>query len=332
MNRALVAAGIACLALPAMAATPMNSPADVAAIKAFEQKNAEQLDGAALAQTYAPDAVVLDYMTGGVYQGRPAIKTAVTALLAPLKTVSANIREHNIVTDGRFACDMLTTDYRFEDRSGKSGTLSLRQMDALQKVGGEWQVVQSQVAALNDPKTGMAVMQDLQVRGDAVWPADMTLGAPMAPDQARKEIEAWTNVSMRVVGIDAIMPFYGPKEGEVAMYAPTVPGNLRGKAEMRAYYTASMNSFESVTTVTPVLKVDTDGVLGAQIDVQEITLHLRDSKTQPLYWRQSDCVRRVGDKWYGVLDMASFPTDLKTGKTDSKWSAFPVEAKPAARP
>jgi ketosteroid isomerase-like protein len=332
MNRHLVAAAIACFALPAMAAAPLNSPADVAAIKAFEQKNAEQLDGAVLAQTYAPDAVVLDYMTGGIYQGRPAIKTAVTALLAPLKSVSAKIREHNIVTDGRFACDMLTTDYRFEDRNGKSGSISLRQMDALQKVGGEWQVVQSHVAALNDPKTGMAVMKDLQVRGDTVWPADMTLGAAMPPAQARKEIETWTNVSMRVVGIDAVLPFYGPNEGELAMYAPTVPGNLRGKAEMRAYYTASMNSFESVTTVTPILKVDTDGVLGAQIDVQEITLHLRDGKTQPLYWRQSDCVRRVGDKWYGVLDMASFPVDLKTGKTDSKWSSFPVESKPAAQP
>ena len=332
MNRTLLVAGIACLALPAMAAAQLNAPTDVAAIKAFEQTNAEQLDAAALALTYAPDAVVLDYMTGGIYQGRPAIKTAVTALLAPLKSVKANIREHNIVTDGQFACDMLTTDYTFQDRASKSGSLSLRQMDALQKIGGRWQVVQSQVAALNDPKTGMAVMKDLQVRGDIAWPADMTLGAAMPPAEARKEIETWANVSMRVVGIDAVMPFYGPNEGEVAMYAPTVPGNLRGRSEMRAYYTASMNSFESVTTVTPILKVDTDGVLGAQIDVQEITLHLRDGKTQPLYWRQSDCVRRVGDKWYGILDMASFPVDLKTGKTDSKWSAFPVEPRPAGQP
>src|ERR1700741_1736436 len=98
MTRDLVAAGIACFALPAMAATPLNTPPDVAALKGFEQKSAEQLHGAALARTYAPDAVVLDYMTGGIYQGRPAIKTAVTALLAPLKSVSANIREHNMVT------------------------------------------------------------------------------------------------------------------------------------------------------------------------------------------------------------------------------------------
>lgn len=50
----------------------------------------------------------------------------------------------------------------------------------------------------------------------------------MPPARARMEIESWTNVSMRVVCIDAVMPLYGPNEGEVAMYAPTVPGNLRG--------------------------------------------------------------------------------------------------------
>lgn len=332
MNKTLVAAGMACVALPAMAATPLNRPADVAAIKAYEQRNAEQLDGAALAQAYAPDAVVLDYMTGAIYRGRPAIQAAMTALLAPLKSVSATILEHNIVTDGDFACDMQTTEFEFEDKGGHRGSMTLRQMDALKKVGGKWQIVQEQTGAPNDPKTGDAVTSGLQVRGDTVWPADMAVGEAASPVQARKEIEAWTNVSMRVVGIDAVMPFYGPGEGEVSMYAPTVPGNLRGKAEMRAYYKASMNSFDSLTTVTPILKVDTDGVLGAQIDVQEITLHLRDGKTQPLYWRQSDCLRRVGGKWYGMLDMASFPVDLKTGKSDSKWAAFPVDAKPAGRP
>jgi uncharacterized protein (TIGR02246 family) len=302
----------------------LGAPADVAAIKDFEQKNAEQLDAEVLAQTYAPDAVMIDYMVGGVYQGREAIKKAVGEQLAAVKSVKATIREHNILTNGRFACDMLTTDFAFEEKGGRTGSLSLRQMDALQKIDGKWQVVQSQVAALNDPKTGKAVMNDLAVRGDMVWPADMQVGAPVAVNQAREEIDKWTYDSLRVVGIDAILNYYGPNERELAMYAPTAPGNIRGKTEMRAYYAPSMNSFQSVDTKTPILKIDTDGQLGAQIDVQEIVLHLKDGKTQPLYWRQSDCVRRVGGKWYGVFDMASFPVNLQTGKTESQWSAFPV--------
>jgi hypothetical protein len=226
---------------------------------------------------------------------------------------------------------MLTTEFNFEDKSGKAGELSLRQMDALQKIDGKWQVVQQQVSALNDPKTGDAVMSNLTVRGDMAWPVDMTLGAPVPIEQARTEIDKWTYDSLRVVGIDAILKYYGPNENELAMYAPTAPGNIRGKTEMRAYYAPSMNSFESLETKTPILKIDTDGQLGAQIDTQEIVLHLRDGKTQPLYWRQSDCVRRAGDKWYGVLNMSSFPVNMKTGKTESQWSTFPVGSQTAER-
>ena len=329
MKGTFLAAGMACLAAPALAATAFNAPADVAAIKALEQKNAEQLDVTELMKSFAPDAVILDFMSGGVYQGRPAIEKAVAGVLAPLKSVSANIREQNIVTDGNFACDLLTADFAFVNKDGTTGTISLRQMDAIQKIGGTWQVVQEQVAAPTDPKTNVAQMANLQVRGDIAWPSSLLASETVSPAQARKEIDTWTNVSMRVIGIDAILPYYGPNDGELAMYAPTAPGNLRGKAEMRAYYAPSMNSFASLETKTPILKIDTDGVLGAQIDIQDILLHLHDGKTQPLYWRQSDCVHRVGGKWYGILNMSSFPVDPKTGKADSKWPSFPTDAKPA---
>ena len=76
MRTHFLAAPIACLALPAMAASALNAPTDVAEIKAFEQKNAEQRDSVVLAKTYAPDAVVLDYMTGAIYRGRQAIEEA----------------------------------------------------------------------------------------------------------------------------------------------------------------------------------------------------------------------------------------------------------------
>jgi len=319
-----LAAAIAFISAPVIAQSAANAPEDVAAIKAFEQANAEQMNVSALTQAYAADAVMLDYMTGGIYTGRAAIGNALSKQIAPLKSVRAEIREHNIVTSSGFACDMQTTDYHYETRAGKSGVLSLRQMDAIKKINGRWQIVQQQVAALNDPKTGNAVMTDLPTRGDKAWPADFSLGAPMSEDKAAEEIRTWTDVSLRVVGIDAIMPFYGPGENELVQYGPTVPGNVRSKSEMYAYYAPSMNSFEGLDTKTPVLKVDTDGLLGAQIDVQDITMHLKGGKTQALYWRQSDCVRRVGFKWYGVLNMSSFPTDLTTGKTDSRWAGFPV--------
>lgn len=329
-------AGFMLMAGPAVAAVVWNAPQDVAAVHALEQKNAVQLDGAALAQTYAPHAVVLDYMTSGIYQGRRAIRKAVTAVLSPLKSVSANLEEQNVVTDGSFACDLMTASFQYVTKSGKAGAISLRQMDALEKIDGRWEIVQEHISAPMNQKTGMAVMSQLPIRGDVVWPADITDGQTVSPARADEEITRWTNTSLRVVGIDAVLPFYGPGEEEEAIYGPVFPGNLRGKAELRAYYAPSMNSFESIVTKTPVLKVDSDGVLGAQIDIQDIMLHLRNGKSQALYWRQSDCLHRVGGQWYGILEMSSFPVDLKTGKSASKWSSFPMawngEKKSASAP
>ena len=81
MKGTFLAAGMACLAAPALAATAFNAPADVAAIKAVEQKNAEHLDVTELRKSFAPDAVILDFMSGGVDQGRPAIEKAVAGVL-----------------------------------------------------------------------------------------------------------------------------------------------------------------------------------------------------------------------------------------------------------
>ena len=322
--RELLTAGLVFLAGPALAAPILNAPKDVAAIHAIEHRNAVELDDTALARAYAPNAVVLDYMTGGVYRGRAAIKKGFAAQLTPIKSVSARILEQNVITDGRFACDLMTTNFHFVTKSGKAGAVSLRQMDALEKLHGRWEVVQEQVSAPEDPKTGMAVMSNLPIRGDIAWPADMAASQTIPPAQAYKEIRRWTHDSLRVIGINAILPYYGPGAEELAMYGPILPGNLRGKAQMRAYYAPSMNSFASLVTTTPVLKINTDGTLGAQIDIQNITLHLKNGKTQALYWRQSDCVHRIAGKWYGILDMSSFPVDLTTGKTATTWAAFPM--------
>lgn len=318
-------AGLTFFAAPVLAAPVLNAPDDVMAIKALEQQNGEQLKAADFARTFAPDAILVDYMVGGVYQGRPAIRKRAAARLAPLKSLTANLREQHVLTDGKFACDMLTADFQFVTQTGSSGAISLRLMDALKKAHGQWQVVQEQIAMPSDPRTGMAVSKDLQVRGDIIWPSSMTIDDAIPLETAKTEVLEWINVSMRVVGIDAVLPYYGPGSEEVVMYAPTAPGNLRGKAEMHDYYAPSMNSFESLVIKTPVLKVDTDGALGAVLGIQNITLHLRTGKTQPMYWRQSDCVARVNGKWYGLEDLASFPVDLKTGKSAAKWDSFPVD-------
>lgn len=314
MKNLVLAAGIACIALPALAKPVFNAPADIAAIKALEQQNASSLDAKAVAQNYAQHAIILDYTAGSIYRGRPQIEKSIGAVLAPIKSLTASLPEQSIFSDGSFACDLYTSSFQYTTKTGASGSLNLRQMDALEKIHGRWQVVQEQNAVLKDPKSDTPVTQNFALRGDMAWPAAMQDFQIVPPAQAKKEILNWTDYTFNAVGIAAVMPSYGPDADELAMYAPTTPGNIRGLKEMYAYYAPSMNAFKSLVVKTPILDIATDGILGSEISVQLITLHLHNGKSEPLYWRQSDCVHRVGGKWYGFEDMSSFPLDPKTGK------------------
>lgn len=320
--------GLLCVSAPAMAASVWNSPADVAAIIAIEQQNKVHRDGADMATTFAPDAVVLNYMTGEIYEGRSEIQKAATAMQPPFKSASSNIREQSILTNGSFACVLQTVDYQFVTKDGQPGTLSLRQMNALKKNGGRWEIVQEHLSAPMDPTTGLAVTNNLQVRGNVIVPTDMKANQRVSVAQAEKELKIWTHDSFLVLPVDALMQYYGPGPNDLAAYAPTTPGNLRGIAELRAYLAPGLADTSSLEITVPHLKIDTDGELGAQIDVQFIKSNFKSGKpSETTYWRQSDCLRRVDGKWHGVMAMASFPVDLKTGKSVVLVTTIPANLK-----
>lgn len=323
----LLAAGLVCVAGPAMAASVWNAPADVAAIGALELQNkVEQLDGAHVATTFAPDAVLLNYGTGQIYQGRAEIQRAATS--AHFQSVRNNIREQSILTNGSFACVIQTVDYQYVTPQGDPDTLSLRQMDALKKTGGRWEVVQEHLSAPMDPATGMAVTTNLEVRGSVVLPLDMAANQRVPVAQAQQEINKWAHDSFLALPVDTLMTYYGPGPNDVMAYAPISPGNLRGLAELRAFLAPALADTASLEITTPVLKTDTDGELGAQIDVQFIKTHFKSGKPDATtYWRQSDCLRRVGGKWYGVMSVASFPVDLESEYSTVTVASVPTDLK-----
>ena len=103
MKGIILAAGIACCAGPALGETTLGAPADVAAIKAFEQRNAEQLDAKALARTYAPDAasVAVYQELYGLYRklyfgfgARGGESIPCGDVLPALRRIAAAVREH----------------------------------------------------------------------------------------------------------------------------------------------------------------------------------------------------------------------------------------------
>jgi ketosteroid isomerase-like protein len=70
------------------------------------------------------------------------------------------------------------------------------------------------------------------------------------------------------------------------------------------------------------LVIDSDGVFGVQIDVQDITVTQKDGSKRNFMLRQSDCMRRVGGKWYSMLEAISMPIDKKTGKAVTDPASF----------
>lgn len=308
----LLIAGLLCLATPATAASVWNAPADVAAIAALEQ---QKLDVPDVAASFAPDALVVDVKAGEVYEGRPAIQRAATALRAPFKSAKSSIREQSILTNGNMACVLQTVDYQFLTKDSQPVSLSLRQMNVLKKRGGRWQVIHEHLSTPMDPANGLAVTSDLQVRGNWTGPPNVAASQRVSVAQAQKELATWAHDSFRALPVDNLMTYYGPGENDVMAYAPTTPGNLRGLAELRTYLAASLATVASLEITVPVLRIDTDGELGAQIDVQFIESHLKDGKTEITYWRQSDCLRRVDGKWHAMMAMVSFPVNPVTAKS-----------------
>jgi ketosteroid isomerase-like protein len=100
----------------------------------------------------------------------------------------------------------------------------------------------------------------------------------------------------------------------VIVYAPYLPGECRGQQECRDYYASVFDSVASIEAEVTDYHVATNGLMGAIMSRQNLVIHMRDSTTRRISVRQSHGLRRVGDAWQSMIEMTSFPVDLKTGK------------------
>ena len=87
-----------------------------------------------------------------------------------------------------------------------------------------------------------------------------------------------------------------------------------GKNEIAEFYAPIMGSYTGISLTMPLFAVDSDGSFGVQIDTQQLTLTMKDGSTRKVALRQSDCMRRVGGKWYSFLEMVSYVADPQTMK------------------
>ena len=290
-----------------------DAPGDVAAIQAIENALASETDIDKLIGYYAPDATVLDIYAPGLYHGRDQIRAAFAPQFAAIRTMTHEMAEMNIATNGRFACAAMQIRFTGSFKDGKPLALSVRQLDAFKKVEGRWQIVQQHISLPTDPATGMAIADGpITARGAIAWAENPLPGPASTPDEAKAAIRKWMDIGGASTGLDMLMGYYGP--GDDILVYDSAASNLRGLGEVRSHYAAIMNSYTGITLEMPEFVVDSDGLFGVQLDTQRLTLTMKDGTTQKLALRQSDCMRKSGDRWYSFLEHLSFAIDPATGK------------------
>ena len=316
-RRAAIAPLVSCLAMLASCANvekpiTFNAPADLAAIKLIETTMATETHMDKLIGYYADDATVLDIYAPGIYKGRDQIYAGFAPQMAAIQSITHRVAEMSVTTNGNFACAASQIEFDAVFNDGKKMSLSVRQLDAFKKIGNEWKIVQQHISLPIDPKSGAAIVDGpVNARGEIAWSKDPLPGPASTPEEAKAAIRTWMDVGGASTSLDMLMGYYGP--GDDILVYDSFASNLRSMKEVRAHYAAIMNSYTDIKLEMPNFVVDSDGVFGVQIDTQRITLTMKDGSTQKLALRQSDCMRKSGDKWYSFLEHLSFAVDPKTG-------------------
>jgi ketosteroid isomerase-like protein len=295
------------------AAAGFNPPDDVAAIRQIEEVLATETNMDKLIGYYAPDAVVLDIYAPGLFKGREQILAGFKPQMDAIRSMKHSFPELNIAAHGNFACAASQIHFDAEFKDGKSLSLTVRQLDAFRKIGNDWKIVQQHISLPVDPRTGLAILDDqAHVRGAIAWDKNPLPGPASSPQEAKAAIRTWMDIGGASDSLDMLMGYYGP--GDDLLVYDSFASNLRGRGEVRSHFAEVMNSYTDIKLEMPEFVADSDGLFGVQLDTQHITLKLKDGTTQKLALRQSDCMRKSGDRWYSFLEHLSFAIDPKTNK------------------
>lgn len=296
------------------AAAPFNRPKDVREIMAIENAMAGETNIDKVMPYYADGAILADITAPGWYVGSKQVDSAIEPQLAAVRTIKYRMDEISVASDGQFACAAMRIHFDVTRKDKSSVKMTIRQLDAFEKIGGRWRIVEQHASVPVDAKTGAAIFDGApQARGALGW-SDTADPGPVVPvEEAKTQISTWLAASEVPKSVDEMASFYGPGD-DMIIYDFSSPRGIRGRRELHAYYDPQFVGVRNMEIKIPVVRVDTDGALGAQISQQDLKINMKDGTSHLVSFRQSDCVRRIGTAWYSVFEMGSFPIDEKTGK------------------
>jgi ketosteroid isomerase-like protein len=265
-----------------------------------------------LMQNVAREAVMADMMLPAWYVGWEQIYDNIAVQYATVNDNKHVMREMSVATRGEMAAILMNIELdQFHD--GAPRVFAFRQLDIFRKKGERWLAVQAHCYVPVDPETGDRAKGALPVREPLQWPQDAVPAPATSEEQAKTELRAWFESRISAANAEDVMRHFGSGDDAV-VYSPYLPGEHRGLAEIRKHFAAELEDVVSVKADVTDYHVATDGRMGAIISRQNRELTLRDGSVRRVSVRHSDCLRRVDGRWFSMIEMTSFPTDLKTGR------------------
>ncbi len=310
-----VVAGVSLLVQHALVqAASFGKPADISEITAIENEMATETNIDKVIPHYASDAVLIDMAAPGWYEGQAQIRAAIAPQLAGLQSIKFRMEEISVASDGQLACAAMQIHFDTTRQDGSPMPLSIRQIDAFRKTDGQWRIIQQHFSVPVDEHSSVPDFNgDIHSRGPLAWTKTSAPGPRVPIAQAKQEISTWLTASETPKNIDEMRGFYGPGD-DFIIFDWWSPREVRGNTELHNYYGPQFNGVRDMQIKIPVVHVDSDGSFGVEVSQQQLRMNMQDGTSRVIAFRQSDCVRRVGDRWYSFFEMGSFPIDMKTGK------------------
>jgi ketosteroid isomerase-like protein len=290
-----------------------NRPADTRAILAIENKLADSALAPELGNTLSDEVVLLEPNSSDPKRGKAAVLRSYREHKDALGGAKGRYLEISIVTTPNFACSASQIRYETKKPGGGASPTELRKLDAFKKVGGRWRLIQQHISAATDRETGHVTEQPLVVRGPLTWKNSTFNEAADDPKASTQAILQWTEHALLEPNLTSAMLTIAPGK-DVMIYPEFQPANLRGRDEVAAYWGPLYNSFDGLHVSNPLLLADSDGLLGAQVDTQDITIDMKDGSKPQISIRQSDCLRQYDGNWHTFLEAVSYAVDKSTGK------------------
>jgi ketosteroid isomerase-like protein len=282
----------------------INDPEDLAAIRDIEKRLQPTISIGEVVNVYAADALVLDHSAPGHYRGRSEIFDNFSKHLSPVAAMTAYFNECTIVSDGEIAAALMQISFTAIMHDGTTLNAGTRNLDALAKIDGQWQIVQQHIALPLSPE-GYGLR-------NAIVPFDSPLPCHWAPqldrgvdsDQAERELASWTEQSNSAVIPAEQAELYAPAS---RLYDFTFPGRVDGDRDIGARAAAFNETAPLLENGSVQIERYTNGRFAVQLCTRPV--QAAGPLVRPAILRQSNCLVRSGGRWRSVFEMRSFLMD-----------------------